>query len=414
MFNFFRNKNKYKPDSSLGKKDNTEEEQDMFVKYIYSKQSLPKQHRQRRVSVDHWEKFDGDIVKKGEYLGELKLENEYSVSIKIDAPTDGVIEFYKYASKDILNPTFLEENDKVFTIYKDGGEQKVIELKNKRFKNIPIVKSDEFLGTKEIKWESVAGQKKSFSYDPDIYDSFMFFSDENQEKFMVTLNNIDNKDYIVFKYPTREYKLTIGAKISFLFENKEIIYFEIINKPYKYSEHIYWGHIYEIRVPLTTQELETLKTQKLSKWQIEFARVNKKITGAINSPDIQFAIKKFANDYHCLVLEEIKNYLPFTNKEEEIATTLPNNEECYVYLMIDLTNNYHKIGISNKPKYREKTLQSEKPTIEMLCSKRFPNRKIANSFEQALHQVYVDKRVRGEWFDLTNEEINELKDALMN
>lgn len=80
--------------------------------------------------------------------------------------------------------------------------------------------------------------------------------------------------------------------------------------------------------------------------------------------------------------------------------------------MVDLTNHYHKIGISNKFVIREKTLQSEKPTIEMLCNKRFPNRKIANSFEQALHQTYKDKRVRGEWFDLSDKDIQELMETL--
>ena len=53
--------------------------------------------------------------------------------------------------------------------------------------------------------------------------------------------------------------------------------------------------------------------------------------------------------------------------------------------MIDHNTGYHKIGISNNPSYREQTLQSEKPTIDMLCCKSFPNRKIAQSIESALH-----------------------------
>ena len=80
--------------------------------------------------------------------------------------------------------------------------------------------------------------------------------------------------------------------------------------------------------------------------------------------------------------------------------------------MIDIINNYHKIGISNKPDYREKTLQSEKPTIEMLCSKRFPNRKIASSFEQALHQTYTANRIRGEWFNLSKKDVEDLIQTL--
>ena len=80
--------------------------------------------------------------------------------------------------------------------------------------------------------------------------------------------------------------------------------------------------------------------------------------------------------------------------------------------MIDTTNNYHKIGISNHPDYRERTLQSEKPTIELISNKRFPNRKIASSFEQALHQAYSEKRVRGEWFELDGDEVEDIKESL--
>jgi hypothetical protein len=47
----------------------------------------------------------------------------------------------------------------------------------------------------------------------------------------------------------------------------------------------------------------------------------------------------------------------------------------------------------------------------MLCSKRFPNRRIANSFEQALHQAYKGKRVRGEWFNLSDKDILDLKES---
>ena len=71
---------------------------------------------------------------------------------------------------------------------------------------------------------------------------------------------------------------------------------------------------------------------------------------------------------------------------------------CYVYLMKDISNGYYKIGISNTPEYREKTLQSEKPTIELLASKKYPTRKIAEAIESALHTAYSQQRLRGEWF----------------
>jgi hypothetical protein len=85
---------------------------------------------------------------------------------------------------------------------------------------------------------------------------------------------------------------------------------------------------------------------------------------------------------------------------------------CYVYLMHDKRNGYHKIGISKTPEYREKTLQSEQPNIEMVCFKRYPSRKIAKAFESALHDAYAEQRVRGEWFNLSEIDIEMLKESL--
>ena len=81
---------------------------------------------------------------------------------------------------------------------------------------------------------------------------------------------------------------------------------------------------------------------------------------------------------------------------------------CFVYLMKDESNGYHKIGISNKPEYRERTLQSEKPTIVLLCAKKFPSRIIAEAIEAALHKAYGNKRLRGEWFELDNKDVTEI------
>jgi hypothetical protein len=64
------------------------------------------------------------------------------------------------------------------------------------------------------------------------------------------------------------------------------------------------------------------------------------------------------------------------------------------YLIKNLKNGFYKIGYSNNPTRREKTLQSEEPTIKMV--------KVWDKFiEKELHHKYKDQRVRGEWFKLT-------------
>ena len=70
--------------------------------------------------------------------------------------------------------------------------------------------------------------------------------------------------------------------------------------------------------------------------------------------------------------------------------------EVFVYLMKDKANGLYKIGKSINPKYRERTLQSEKPSIEMV----FHAHECGDFNERSLHLRYADRRKRGEWFQL--------------
>lgn len=75
----------------------------------------------------------------------------------------------------------------------------------------------------------------------------------------------------------------------------------------------------------------------------------------------------------------------------------------YTYLMKDKRNNTYKIGKSNNPVYREKTLQSEAPQIDLLayCEENIISEKI-------LHELFKDKRIRGEWFALDANDANRI------
>lgn len=88
------------------------------------------------------------------------------------------------------------------------------------------------------------------------------------------------------------------------------------------------------------------------------------------------------------------------------------SEECYVYFMLDTKNLLYKIGISNLPEWREKTLQSERPSVKLIAAKRVVNRRIAANLEKALHDSYSHKRKRGEWFQFDQEDVDEIKAML--
>jgi hypothetical protein len=67
----------------------------------------------------------------------------------------------------------------------------------------------------------------------------------------------------------------------------------------------------------------------------------------------------------------------------------------FIYIMIDHNTGYYKIGHSKNVIRRERTLQSEKPTIELLYTFEGDVKD-----ERDLHENYKDLRVRGEWFAL--------------
>lgn len=72
------------------------------------------------------------------------------------------------------------------------------------------------------------------------------------------------------------------------------------------------------------------------------------------------------------------------------------------YIMIDKNTGYYKIGKSMNPKFREKTIQSEKPTVELLVI-------FENDIEKLLHEKYKAKRVRGEWFSLAKSDLIDIR-----
>ena len=75
-------------------------------------------------------------------------------------------------------------------------------------------------------------------------------------------------------------------------------------------------------------------------------------------------------------------------------------EETNIYLMLNHRNGFIKIGRSKNPTFREKQLQSEEPEIELLDSVQ-----AHYIWEQELHFQFRKKKIRGEWFSLTNEDL---------
>lgn len=107
------------------------------------------------------------------------------------------------------------------------------------------------------------------------------------------------------------------------------------------------------------------------------------------------AIKKVNNE----IFDYKKQKLVQAN---EFGLKVKSNK-VYTYLMKDQRNDTYKIGKSNNPEFREKTLQSEVPQVILLsyCEEQIISEKL-------LHQLFEDKRIRGEWFALDANDVNRI------
>jgi len=121
----------------------------------------------------------------------------------------------------------------------------------------------------------------------------------------------------------------------------------------------------------------------------------------------EISTAEFFDYYDYMIpIEDTNLYLRIIGKGNGEYKDLINNEKeninhdktIYTYLMIDESNNVVKIGRSKNPFNREKTLQSEKISIKLLYI-------LDKNIETELHRKLKSKRVRGEWFRLSKNEI---------
>lgn len=208
-------------------------------------------------------------------------------------------------------------------------------------------------------------------------------------------------------YKLKELAITKGDSFDFLFADSKL-HFNIVKSPIRDSKDSKQRVCY---ISLNQSELNTFVNEPL-----KAIRINLKEQDTVTLQNNTLSRPSIVCEYHVQQTASL-----FKNELEKLAIQIHETEEnehdnketsCYVYIMKDESNSSHKIGISNKPEYREKTLQSDKPYITLLQAKEFPSRTIARAFESALHKTYESKHLRGEWFDLSEDEVNEVIQAL--
>lgn len=328
-----------------------------------------------------------------------RLFSSYEVSetysFKILAPNAGFL----YIEEDMF---FYDENEESGTISWESTEPKIY---SDRLQKVALI----FQTRQELELYHFDTKRAELETDPYTnlsninWNKFRYLHLNNDGNSGIKLDFINDKSVFVFESVER---LRKGDCISLLFENNQIIDYLIQNEPTKVHA------IYECLFTLYKEDVELLLNYQLISYRITYInnRLPAKTIFIIQSRGI------FNNSIYVRCYLDALNRLVSSYKlpQRTIAQspTEYNFNWCYVYLMKDTSNGYHKIGISNTPEYRERTLQSEKPTIEMLACKKFPTRKIAESIESALHTAYIQQRLRGEWFNLTESDVAAIIETL--
>lgn len=322
---------------------------------------------------------DFDFVRKGQLIGTIKhheilVARDYPLDIKVYAHCDGYVVNSRYAAKvnGILARIFDSVEEGVEAVYP--------------FKFNAIANKDDFDA------ETVITMSSAYHYWGSFWVSFEY------SKGIV---------YLKLESSAKQIPLSKGDGFDFLFSDT-ILHFSIDKAPVRNANDSKRKICY---IVLSQGKLDVFKTQRLSKIRyISDGQEAVILNGFYGTPKVvsEYYIGKMANVF-CDKLADLG--ISISDVDEQ-PLELEKDSSCFVYIMKDETNGAHKIGISNKPEYREKTLQSDKPYIVLLQAKEFPSRTIARAFESALHKTYESKHLRGEWFNLSEDEVHEVVQSL--
>lgn len=375
-------------------------------------------------------------VEADDILGEVIYTIRKKTNIvKILAPCDGFLyideelAFYDYekngtVSWDCTDPELFEkELQRIALIFNSYDAHLFYYFKTDK----AVLEKDTYTSLHKILWEHD---------DRGIYSEFG----------KIKLDFINDKAVLVYEIPQDEEKLIKGDCISLRFHNGQILDYLIQDEPTKvypiknvkdYYWYLYCFTLYKEDLILLLDDAlntyhsaacfemedldwteETGLFTSLDSYRITY-RNNRLPAKTIPISSLFMLDYIDADDaipiYTRCYLDALNRLVPDYKLPQRSITETPAELKfnwCYVYLMKDMSNGYYKIGISNTPEYRERTLQSEKPTIEMLACKKYPTRKIAESIESALHTTYSQQRLRGEWFNLTDADVAAIIETL--
>jgi len=114
--------------------------------------------------------------------------------------------------------------------------------------------------------------------------------------------------------------------------------------------------------------------------------------------------KQKDNGYHHI---KVRKDIPYQNILGELEDQFFDSKSVkhgFVYIILNKDNCLYKIGYSKDPVFREKTLMSQEPNIEVIFKHE------ANMDDESkIHKAFEKYRVRGEWFTLNLIQVDTVK-----
>lgn len=334
-------------------------------------------------------------VKEGEEILEVTECSTFAPECRaiIKSPYSGLLVFDESIDKKVSFEDKLERGEILFCVYLNE------DLLKTKFPNELQVSLDSFTQSVIISGQKCAGNSSGFKLGC----------------ICINFENNGGKNNLILEFDRKVLLLNKLCSLHLLLADNSVITLSPLTNPVKF-----YGSYYKARFLVSKEDMVKLEKNDFIKWRITNEEGVIIANGKnVCCSDINNESEKTENLSHQVFQDFIIKFNQAVKEhisEEELidsdSATENLNSTCCVYLMIDTTNNFHKIGISNNPRYREHTLQSDKPTIELLCAKEYPSRAIAEAIESALHKTYASKRIRGEWFNLEPSDIIEVKETL--
>lgn len=339
---------------------------------------------------------DPFYVKKGGTIVELS-DKKQLFSCRITAPYDCVVDrshLFIYGSS-IRTTRSIKEGDLFYRVFSDDDYLAYLDSSFR-------IEEDEVTGDKKILWEYVNGKNRR--------DRYKNFFPLGGFKALIALSVSSGWPTMTFRCDKNYCKLRRKDTVHFLFDEKVVLSYTVQDS--KTSSDGWMETMFK----LSKDDLSIMQNNALIKARVDSPREIGSVLffNERNRFPVKIAQELFKK-YACEFEKALEAYGFSWPEKEKISTdnSLSDMKEpCYVYLMKDVANGFYKIGISNNPEYREHTLQSEKPTIELLSARAFPSRVIASAIESALHTAFGEKRLRGEWFGLSENDVNDIIQTL--